>query len=813
MSLNNKLEKVDALERSEKLGSVRYDLSLAFEKNSKSYNVHTTIKFELNQDWEAPWLDLIALSILTLKVNGKQVHERWNRKRLNLPSLKKGEHQLEIHCKVPLYHNGVGMHSYTDPQDSREYLFSNLCPYDAHRIFPCFDQPDLKATFDVRVKAPASWHVIANSAVKKVDSSSQLFHSWTFERSPKMSTYLFALCLGEYEKISPDFDTSIPMDIYVRKPLAEHVDAKRIFTTIEKGVSFYSEAFSTPYPFGKYDQVFVPEFNWGAMENIGCVVLREGYIYEHEPSKNELYSRANTLVHELAHQWFGNLVTMRWWDDLWLNEAFATLVAYLCLERTGLYLDSFQYFSDEVKLEAIEEDQYLTTHPVVVQCADTDQAFQNFDAITYLKGASVLYQLFYHVGEDNFKEGLKHYFANHAFDNASLDDFLGCFQNVDLSQWSKAWLENTGVNSVRQIRRKNQLQLNQECEDGIFRERTFCLQTYKKKEGSLVLHSEESVDLSHQSLTIESAHDDSLAFYSNGHDYDYAKTILDPVSLEVFCSSLASLEDEYSRSLIFHAIYNMVYELECDPLMFYELALSLCEAEPNSVLAHSAVSKVREFMDLGLLGDRKGSFRDSLKSWVDFNNPESSSTLFLEWLGLAQQEDVEKLSALLAQGVADSRVRFHIAYQICKLDDSEYARNALALLEEDQSQTGVTRSFRALCANSRGDQRDELFERLLTDKKSSVSFLAEGMTGFFHPHREHQPYLDKYFQNATEIASQRDATFIKNYFLRFFPAQFHEESLEGVNFLLSRDIPPTMQRHLLHWKSSLERKIRLKNKF
>src|SRR5688572_17549589 len=371
------------------------------------------------------------------------------------------ENEIVVTADHAYEHTGVGLHRFVDPVDGAVYLHTQFEPFDAHRVFPCFDQPDLKATFSFEVEAPAGWEVISNGAVSARPADGAAGR-WQFATTEKMSTYITALVAGPYHfvhrthfpggsGVSPG-ERSIGMGLYCRQSLAQYLDADEIFDVTAAGFDFFEEAFGQPYAFGKYDQLFVPEFNFGAMENAGCVTFSERHIFRSKVTEAEREARADTILHEMAHMWFGDLVTMRWWDDLWLNESFATFASYLGLVEATRFRAAWTTFASAWKTWAYRQDQLPSTHPIVADAPDIETMKTNFDGITYAKGASVLRQLVAWVGQKEFLDGVRNYFARHAWGNTELPDFLGALEEAsgrDLGSWASEWLSQAGVNTLR----------------------------------------------------------------------------------------------------------------------------------------------------------------------------------------------------------------------------------------------------------------------------------------------------------------------------------------------------------------------------
>jgi aminopeptidase N len=454
------LTQAEAAARAAAVSGVSYSIRLGLTAGSASFTGRADVRFTLDQSPEAPiFLCFRGQTIQAMRLNGSDVATpAWNGYRLILDEglLKRGaENRLEVEYENAFDTGGDGVFRFVDPEDSAEYIYTNFEPYEAHRMAPLFDQPDIKARLTLEVLAPSEWVVLANGAERAagpVEADGRTLR--TFTETPPLSTYLFAMTAGAFvgerrELRLPGRAEAIPVGLWSRRSLATHLEHDRFHEMTEQAFLYFGALFGREYPFDKLDHVFCPEFNVGAMENVGLITYTERYVFRSTPTASDVTDLAEVVFHEIAHMWFGNLVTMRWWDDLWLNESFATYVSYLCLTEGAPYPDAWRDFNVQLKAWALREDDAPTTHPIAGSVLDTDQTFLNFDGITYGKGGAVLKQLGARLGREGFAAGLRLYFQRHAFANATLADFLAALEEgsgVPLADWSAQWLRTSGPN-------------------------------------------------------------------------------------------------------------------------------------------------------------------------------------------------------------------------------------------------------------------------------------------------------------------------------------------------------------------------------
>ena len=450
MSANLTREEAQARAALIKVASYQVDLDLT--GGDTTFAAVSVIRFTCSEPGASSFVNLIAPAVRAITLNGTPVDvAAFDGTRIALTGLA-ADNTLTVDAECAYSRSGEGLHRFTDPADGNVYLYSDLETFDAHQVYSCFDQPDMKATFEFTVTAPAGWQVVSNVAADTVEDVAA-GKRWRFPSTPQMPTYITAVAAGPYHVVRDEHD-GIPLGIFCRQSLAEYLDPDEIFTVTRQGFDFFHSAFGIKYPFGKYDQLFVPEFKEGAMENAGAVTLLEDYVFRSRVTDFAREARGETILHEMAHMWFGDLVTMRWWDDLWLNESFATWAGTLAQAEATRWTSAWTTFAQLYKAWGYRQDQLPTTHPIAADIPDIHAVEVNFDGITYAKGASVLKQLVAYVGRENFLAGVRKYFAAHAWGNATLADLLSALEDTsgrDLASWSSEWLETAGVNTLRPV--------------------------------------------------------------------------------------------------------------------------------------------------------------------------------------------------------------------------------------------------------------------------------------------------------------------------------------------------------------------------
>ncbi len=593
------LTRAEAQERAEIITNVEsYEVSLDLTTGDETFRSNTRITFDAVPG-QSTFLDLVVAKIHSAKLNGKEIStEEYADYRLPLKDLA-SKNVVEVDADFLYMHTGEGLHRSVDPADGKVYLYSQFEVPDARRVYPTFEQPDLKASFVFSVTTPEGWTVFSVSPTPVpavLDNGKQRFD---FAPTQRISTYITAIVAGPYEgekrTIRSIDGREIDLGVYSRASLVQYLDASDIMDITEAGFAFFENAYGIPYPFTKYDQIFVPEYNAGAMENAGCVTFRDQYIYRSKPTEWELESRCNTILHELAHMWFGDLVTMKWWDDLWLNESFAEFMAHLATSESTRWKDAWVGFLGR-KEWGLAQDQKPSTHPVKGEIKDLQDVEVSFDGITYAKGAAVLRQMVSYVGRDNFFKGLNQYLSKHAYQNATLDDLISELEAAsgrDMDRWVKVWVEEPGVTTLRpeiSVDAEGNLaglDVIQEAftEGASLRPHRLVVAGYDLDGAGESIDKTFAVELDVEGdrTSVDEAlgkKRPALVLVNDG-DLAYAKVRMDPDSLAFAVENISKFPDALTRRVIMSAAWDMTRDGEFPASQFLGLALEAVRAEDS----------------------------------------------------------------------------------------------------------------------------------------------------------------------------------------------------------------------------------------
>ncbi|MGH3095913.1 MAG: aminopeptidase N [Streptosporangiales bacterium] len=576
----------EARERARLLDVDSYVVELDLTTGEERFSSTTTVTFGCREPGASTFIDVCAEGIREATLNGSALDTSgYNGQRLTLPALAE-RNELVVVADAVYSRTGEGLHRFVDPVDERVYLYTQFEAPDAQRMYACFDQPDLKATFELSLLAPGGWVAVSNATPDVAgEPANDGAEHWHFPPTKPISTYITALVAGHYHHVHDEYD-GVPLGLYCRESLAEHLDADELFEVTKQGLEFYQRLFDYRYPFGKYDQLFVPEYNMGAMENAGCVTFVEDFIFRSRVTDAARERRGDVILHEMAHMWFGDLVTMRWWDDLWLNESFATYAAAHAETSATRWTGAWTSFASGEKAWAVSQDQLPTTHPISADAPDLQTVMTNFDGITYAKGASVLKQLVAYVGQDEFFEGVRRYFKRHEWGNTSLSDLLTALEETsgrDLVAWSKEWLETAGINTMRPSYevdtdgRFTSFAVLQEAPDAYptLRSHRLAVGLYDRTSDGLVRRRRVELDVvgartEVPELVGEQRPDLVLV---NDDDLAYTKVRFDAHSLSTLTEHADELRDSLARALVWANAWDMCRDAELPARDYVRLVL------------------------------------------------------------------------------------------------------------------------------------------------------------------------------------------------------------------------------------------------
>ena len=761
---------------------IRYDIELDLTRGDTDFGSRTRVEFTAAPGGAA-FADLVSTNVRSIKLNDRDLDPGAHHQdaRISLDDL--AEHNvLEVDADCQYMHTGEGLHRFVDPADGKAYTYSQFEVPDARRVYTTFEQPDLKSTFTLTVKAPKGWKVFSNAPTPSPEEDGD---SWTyrFATTEKMSTYITAVVAGPYEGVTDTLTSSdgrtIDLGVYCRASVLEHLDADAIIDITRKGFEFFEDAYGIAYPFTKYDQVFVPEYNAGAMENAGCVTFRDAYVFRTRPTEAQLESRANTILHELAHMWFGDLVTMKWWNDLWLNESFAEFMSHLALAENTPYTEGWTGFMVR-KDWGLKQDQLPTTHPITAEIRDLADVEVNFDGITYAKGASVLRQLVSYVGRDAFFAGLHEYLTAHSYANATLADLLGELEKAsgrDLAAWSKVWLEEAGVTLLRpsvetdEEGRITRLSIEQEAfsEGASLRPHRLAVAGYSLDGESLQRVFHEEFDVDGASTDVPSAEGVARPDFIlvNDGDLAYAKIRLDEDSLAFAVANITRFTDSLTRGVVMAAAWDMTRDGQMKARDYLNLALTAVPAETNMQLLTLTLrhidEAVRTFVApdaraeaaetvgrrLLLLARTARSGSDAQRMLVaaaarNASNAEQFEAIKALYDGSATLEGLE-LDVDLQWSLLIALVRGGVAGD-AEIDARE---------QEDDTMTGRQNAAAARAARDDAAVKEQVWEQVLGDKSIPNDTRWAMVSGFWAQARTtpslYEPYVERYFAALAQV--------------------------------------------------------------
>ncbi|WP_326643121.1 aminopeptidase N [Streptosporangium sp. NBC_01755] len=846
------LTRDEARERARLLSVQSYAVELDLTEGEERFESVTTVRFTSTRPGAETFIDLAGAKVRKAVLNGVELDPSGydpETGRLPLPGLAESN-ELQVDADCSYTRTGEGLHRFVDPVDKSVYLYSQFETADAHRMYACFDQPDLKATFELTVLAPSHWEVISNAAPDSAEELAE-YHGkhgalqaakrWHFPPTPVMSTYITALCAGPYHKVTSEHD-GIPLGLYCRASLAEHLDPENIFEVTRQGFDFFHEVFDVRYPFGKYDQLFVPEFNAGAMENAGCVTFLEDYVFRSRVTDAMIERRAETILHEMAHMWFGDLVTMRWWDDLWLNESFATYASVLCqAEATRWGQGAWTTFANVEKSWAYRQDQLPSTHPIAADIVDMHAVEVNFDGITYAKGASVLKQLVAYVGLDNFLAGVRDYFREHAWGNTTLADLLGALEHTsgrDLSSWSKEWLETSWVNTLRPSfttdpeGRFSDFEVLQEApaDYPTLRSHRVAIGLYSLRDDELVRVRRVELDVVGARTAVAElvgeVQPDLILI--NDDDLTYAKVRLDERSLQtVVNGGIGKFTESLPRALCWSAAWDMTRDAEMSARDYLALVVSGVKSITDITVTQTVLRQTRlaiqQYADPAWRDQGMARLTSALRDLVVGAGPGSDHQLaYLNALAATatSTEDLAFLKGLLdgetvLDGLTvDTDLRWTLTGALVSgglLGEEDIAQELL----RDATAAGE-RSAALSRASIPTAQGKVNAWTAITEGKLSGALLRSTIVGFMDPRHPEllEPYVAKYFEEIGRIWKSWTSDSAQNFANGCYPAlAILPETVARTQDFISSDQPPhALRRLLLEGADGISRALRAQAK-
>ncbi|MFE9880130.1 aminopeptidase N [Streptomyces sp. NPDC005784] len=830
--------------------SYEVDLDLSGAQEGGTYRSVTTVRFDSAETGAESFIDLVAPTVHEVTLNGDPLDaaEVFKDSRIALPGLLAGRNVVRVVADCAYTNTGEGLHRFVDPVDQQAYLYTQFEVPDARRVFASFEQPDLKATFQFTVKAPSGWTVISNSPTPEPKDD-----VWVFEPTPRISTYITALIVGPYHSVHSVYEKdgqSVPLGIYCRPSLAEFLDSDAIFEATRQGFDWFQEKFDYAYPFKKYDQLFVPEFNAGAMENAGAVTIRDQYVFRSKVTDAAYELRAETILHELAHMWFGDLVTMEWWNDLWLNESFATYTSIACqaYHPDSRWPHSWTTFANSMKTWAYRQDQLPSTHPIMAEIRDLDDVLVNFDGITYAKGASVLKQLVAYVGMDEFFSGVQAYFKAHAFGNTRLSDLLGALEETsgrDLGNWSQKWLQTAGINILRPEIETDadgvitSFAVRQEAPalpagaqgEPTLRPHRIAVGLYdfdgaEGGSGKLVRDERLELDVDGELTAVPQLvgrrRPDVILL--NDDDLSYAKVRLDEDSLAFVTEHLGDFESSLPRALCWASAWDMTRDAELATRDYLALVLSGIGKESDIGVVQSLHRQVKLAIELYADPTAREAL---LNRWTDatlahLHAAEASSDHQLAWARAfaataRTPEQLDLLEALLEgretiEGLAvDTELRWAFVQRLAavgRFDDAEIA----AEYERDKTAAGERHAATARAARPTEEAKAEAWASVVESDKLPNAVQEAVIAGFVQTDQREllAPYTDKFFTVVKEIWDARSHEIAQQIATGLYPGiQVAAETLAKTDaWLLSAEPNAALRRLVSESRSGVERALK-----
>ncbi len=823
----DQLSQSEAIARKARISDISYVLDIDLVSLVDSYQGRVTANFTLTDSDRPLEIDFTGGSVNGVVVNGETLDPDYNGYFLTLPTsaLLAGRNAVVIEYVHPFDQDGTGLHRFVDPEDDRTYLYTYLWPYYSNRLFPNFDQPNLKATYELTVRAAADWQVVSSTTEDAIETDGDT-KVWHFPQSEKFSSYIFSVHAGPYQ-VWEDMAGDVPIRLMVRQSLREYVAVEEWMSYTKSGLAHYRDYFDIPYPFEKYDQVIVPDFLIGAMENVAAVTFSESYVDRGASNRFNSQRRAGTILHEMAHMWFGDLVTMNWWNGLWLNESFATLMSSIAVSQATEFDDLWHDFYLSENLTAISADNAVSTHPIEVPVVSTNDFFNVFDAITYDKGASVLNQLSHYLGREDFRLGVSNYLKEHSWENTELDDFMNSLSEqsgIDLDPWAQDWMYQAGVNTIEarfscDANGISSFAILQTVPDD-----HPTLRDQRVQLGLFTTDTNESIELN-TAIPIEIFGAETQVpqaiglacpnlVLPNYQGWGYTEVSLDEVSMDTIISdnAIERIDDPLMRSMIWTALFNAPSNGQMENSTLLETLIASLPMEDNDRIIRQTMATL--VSNLNLLERLGGEYANELAEygpqaeqqlWQLINagvNDEASSqslsTLNLRlsrYIGLARSfEALENLASLLedATGIPGLSLGQNQRWNIIQRFTARGYIRARELLaaerERDPSDAGRRSAIAAQAGLPDLNIKREWVTRILdTENPLPLSNLRAAMGSIFPTGQEELQLalLPQLTSNLSQLASNRDNYFQQTYGRDLFSGICEQQGLEILSNAIS----------------------------
>ena len=833
------LTQSEARERAQLVGSLSYFVELDLTGGDERFGFEARLEFSALKPGALTFLEAEMACVTEMVWNGSPLpSSAYDGRRIQLPALEE-HNSILVRGEASYDHTGLGLHRSTDPADGAVYIYSDFEPYEAHRCFPCFDQPDLKGSFRFRLRVPEDWVVVSTEPgqPEELDPTDEC-RWWGFPPTMPLPPYVIGLAAGPFHRVDSQRGAT-PLGLYCARSLAQYLDAEELFAITAQGLDYFERVFRIPYPFAKYDHVFCPEKVNGAMESPGCITVTDQTLWRGRPTARQRSVRADLILHEMAHMWFGDLVTMRWWDDLWLNESFATLMAVFAVDEATEFADAWVGFATVNKQLASDQDQLRTSHPVVTEVPDVESVRANFDRITYEKGAATLRQLVAYVGEENFFAALHTHLTEHREANAELGDLVEALQAAsgrDVRGWAKAWLETVGMNLLRCEIESPGLEAGGE----IYRATVIqsasptqpVLRPHRIRLGRFDWVGDKLERVGQVELDVEGARTEvgellgtrrPALLLPNDGDLTYAKIRLDPLSLTIVERHLSSISDALARALIWDSGWDTVRDLELPAHRYARMVATHVGAEGDTTLVSVVLGNFREATRrYGAPRRAAGLEADMAQvAWEQLTRCQAGSDQQMVWLraftGLATTaEQVDRCRGFLdardlPDGVSlDAELRWSLVHSLAArgVADEPEIKAALAA---DPSSIGMVRAAAARAARPTAPAKVVAWDRLAAPGVTveEARLIAYSLGGLKHEELL-TPYVARLPQFFDDLLASRGGEFtvmLGNWLPRSL-APSHELARCCQENLVRPDLSPILRRIFADLLEETERFLR-----